>query len=1210
MKPCLPLVAVSLLFALTLVAIAQAADAPVIPTVNDAAILRNLPGANYKFPSRLYTPEMIALLKSRKYYVPFAVWAGNGSRADQLWRQIPEDRWAAMIPPYAPGSASGAARGALPGLCPFCGKTYAASVMTPEELVKSPLVAHTGCCGHAIYEREEDMPADYAARPNHTEPIPHLDGTTYNYRFYCPPGTEAAPIGIGTGRAQWFSSAGEVWRARMRLLVTMVVPDLLAQVFHREDPAAARQLAVILDRLADVYPGLPLYTADQGHGFALGPDAKSYLTREQYLALPRPSPYDMPFYYRGYNYDKLNHGISSWQDGVMAQCGDFAEAFDLIRDYPAVKAFSQEKYGDPGAWEKRVRERVMEEMGRMCSAVRDTRGNTINLWITGGLRLGLVLQDDYFASHALAQLEKYIPNGYFSDGLCEEGAFNYASMMGPLISSMWMLEEFGGIKPKERYPLLNVIERGQWPVISLYGVESMHADEHAFFFSGAQLPWRVPPEKLDYAKHEVAQCYPEYGLTCLRAGAPGSRLETILDYQSAVGHTHYARLNLQLFYEGVNVLPDLGYAPGVVDITKEPWKDLKYPFELMPIPNPEDWWGAWHYMYTVQPEAHCTGTVDTNQYKDGPATFQRFLGGAGLSDPAYGVQFIEVDGRGLYYPKHDPTRTGIGSRVLYSRVPDPVPVFDRQLVTLTLPGGRSAAVDVFRMSGGRRHDLFWHVPAPDPETSLGEPQAVRAANLREYWTAQQAPAPEQQPGATFLRKLAEWPAPATMWNATWSIDPSQFYPRTEGGRKIYQPWMDVLHPVKLRLWGTQTGGPAQSNALVRARGPWPSNLWEVKADGTDARGIVAFADALSYLDEYRQSTEPGLESTFVHVLEPFNPGQQPPLSQVVTLAAEAGSSPTAVGLRLSVAAGAETPSQPVLVATTLDGGTFRGGGMTLEGRLGVVVPQSGALTLYDGSRLAARGWQVDLASPLRLKLLGVIGDLTGSPMESALIVACDEDPSARFLAGRMLTVQHQISFLHTSGYTIEKVSAYGPGRWRIDLRDGPPFLQHQMTVRALQEGNPRILYADFQLYKGQSRGLYTGRRIRFPRTGLDLPIQDTPTSVSNWHSDIVELAADPPAGAIHVGDPFVIYTIQPGDEVLLPSHFASQAEKGPEGLRLELVATGPLRLQVPAPYRRAALISGETSTPLPVTALPAGGLVLQLGAGQLTAGRATLLLNP
>ncbi|MCC6579702.1 MAG: hypothetical protein IT440_04620 [Phycisphaeraceae bacterium] len=1129
-----------------------ATEAHVIPPVNDRAILKAMPGeSRYKIPQRIYTEAFLKGAKAGTHPNLLPAYP-NRTRAE-LWLNIPEDQWAAMVLDIAPVTAGGGQPN-YAGKDPFSNDPFFRGCgMTDEQFLKNPFIAYTLDGNHPIYGRDEDMPADWALKPNVTVEIPHLDGTKHAYRFHAPPGTENAPPSFNSDRRHWISPAGEAWRQRLRIIMFEVFPDLALRVYETGDPKAVRILTVLLDRFADVYPSLPLVSQSIGHGLARNEAGKDYLTRDEYLATVAQGPFrdwnNKPFWFHSiydYNYAKLNWGISSWTDGVLDHLADIGTTFDLIRDTPAVKQYSKEKYNDEMAWERKIRLDIFSNALQMTRVTPPTVGNTSYGYIRGGSVLGILTGDEYLFNRALSIVDMYLTNNWLVDGMPHDAAFNYAMMTYGIINYRWMTKVFGGVDLKDRYPILHEIEKLTFrPVATLYNVESKHADEHNRFFRGLW-DWMPPPapDKVSYPEHELSQCFPVYGYTMLRGGEAGSRMELSLDHMPTGNHSHYSRMNLQMFYEGVEVLPDFGYGVGYIEPDKEPWKSLSkdYPLEMMDSPCEADKWGPWRHTYTMLPESHCLAMVDYWLYAFGPTQLMGYRGGMPLSDPGYWAQFVDASAAGLFKDR-----------------PNPVDVFRRQVAMFTLPNGRSLALDTFRIHGGQRHDLYWHVPSDLKQTTLSQPAPIEAKNLFEYM-GYKSISYDKLTGETIqhyarapklIEKLHSYATPRGVWSADYLIEPHKFLPKNPKTLERYSHWPKLLHDVNFRLWGDVAGSETTQNQIIGAYAPWPALLEETDPNtGEQVRGLVAFRDAMHMLIPSRVAEKPGLESTFVHVLEPRNPSQEPAVKSVDVVHVAKDETGGGVTTKVDLMAGGS-----LWALSTLHGEAYvppaKAGSPAVEltGRCGAAIPEAGYLSLYDGSKLRVGNWQLDLQPSWRLKLLGVIGDMTGQPDESALIVQSDLPlPTDKTLAGTMLFVQHRIDPQLSTGYTIAAVSSFGEQRYRIDLANLPPFVEQRMHAWKIDEKDPALLYHDMRVVKGG----YERSRIRFPRSGFE-------TEIVTMDGKTVKLAATPPEGAVKEDDAFVVFKIQAGDEVTIPSHFACRKQDG----KLQIVSTGPASLRGP-----------------------------------------------
>ncbi|MCC6579307.1 MAG: hypothetical protein IT440_02615 [Phycisphaeraceae bacterium] len=311
------------------------------------------------------------------------------------------------------------------------------------------------------------------------------------------------------------------------------------------------------------------------------------------------------------------------------------------------------------------------------------------------------------------------------------------------------------------------------------------------------------------------------------------------------------------------------------------------------------------------------------------------------------------------------------------------------------------------------------------------------------------------------------------------------------------------------------------------------------------------------------------------------------------------------GLRISLSTGGT-----LLAATTLRGGLFASSDVSLKGRLGVAEPDAWRMTLFDGESFHAAGLDVEMEPSWDLELLDILGDLTGHPTESALIVRSSRLlPTDQTLVGRTLTVFHQISPRHSTGYAIAAVTQLEPDRFRIDLHNKPSFLVNRFRVKAVDEKNPRMIELDYWMLKGDNdKGLYTGRHVRLPKQKFSTTILHLPTYISSWHHAHM-VVDEVPKDKLEAGDPLVVYEIQPGDRVAIPSHFACQGTPGDSGLKLEIAATGPATLSMPGGYTHAVRMRGEEAKPIDIAVFGDNRWRVQLQAQDVADGRCTLMLT-
>ncbi len=1094
-------------------------------TVNVKALQVRLAEPEFKMPKRIFTPEFLAAMKSGKFRSPISGHPGNGKK----WLNIPDKKWQTLIRDFAAFSSKGGNLG-TGGNSPFTGKYYrGCRPMTEQEFLNNPHQATT-YSGHTVYEYEKDMPANYKAKPNKTVKIPHYDGSMYPYRFYIPKGLENATAKYNSKRKDWYCSAAEVWGVRLNFIMNKVIPDLAMRVVMENDDKACHILAVIIDRIAEVYPALPIYSRALGHGFARNRAGNGYLTEKDYHDIKNIFSYKLgykrPYWFHGiydYNYAKLNWGISGWTDGVADQTGLFAKVYDLIRDRKPTLAYSKQKYGDEKAWDKKVYKNLIKEAEYLCLVSPATLGNTMYGYLNGAPYIAIMTGNKKLFSHSLSLLEVYFANNWFADGMPTDAAFNYAMMTYGLMNYRWMFEYFAGIKLTDRFPLgKRAFELGPRPVVTLYNVESKHSDQHARFFRSRR-PWMPPPEpgKIPYEKHEKTQIFPTYGMSVLRGGAPGSRLELIYDHLNTSNHAHLSRLNFQLFYEGIELLPDFGYSVGYIDPDKEPWKTIEkdYPYEFMGSPEPRDKWGPWRHAYAMGPEAHCTAMVDYYHHTGSPSYLYGYLGNDSSTKLGSWAVFSDA-----------------GAKTIFKGRPNYINTFRRQLVVLTMPNGRPIVVDIFRIRGGKKHDLFFHVANEMTSSSLGKGKKLSAPNLQKYLGVR----PNYDKltgkviqhygrGGALITGLESHPVPDKVFTMDFDIKPSKLLPKNPKTLAQYGDWPKLLHDVHLKVWSDISGSKTEKQEIISAKGPWSGILEEIDPKtGRIMQGlkIVGMKDAISYIISSRTASQPGLISTFFNVLEPFNPSQKNFIQAVKVLNVKNEKNKSGLLCEIQSAAG------NVLLGTTLKGREYNNAKLNMKATLGIAFEKSPQALIYDGSYLKTANIEIQSQPSWNMQLERVIGDLTGTPTESALIVSSDTPlPLGEIYTGRLIYLKHRTPGKRQSVFTVKKISKQDGNRYRIDLMYNPSFIQYVFKVVNYDPEKPNLVWQNFGTFKGNRSGNHYGSKIRFLRSGFE-------TIMSSGGRSTIEFVDTPKPGQIKQEDTFIVYTIQPGDKVLMPSIFS------------------------------------------------------------------------
>ena len=812
---------------------------------------------------RFFTPNVrqrVLDCYSNRYLrsgMPYYCTAHFGRSSLPAGLRLPGDTWRTVIPDAPLVKYSGP--------CPMCGETFGGV----EPNLDVSHTARTKCCGRMLYSHAEDVPEAYPLSYDVSMELPYMDGTIHRYRY--PSGTND----------QVFLPAGIIAAEIQRRLFFTVMPSLTLQVLKDSDAEAAQTLACILDREAELFSGLPWVDLTKASvlGFARYRDIPAMLpTTLTHLAASfwgEPEAYISGRTYQRLNEALLQAPIGTFSgsvkpsilligaDGRTTRQGTLAEAWDAISKRQEVKAYNR----TPSEDDLGLESRVIAMLKTQAAYVRHDdfdRGNFVISLFAGAVPLSVVTKDQAMAENIVDKMFTHLMNHHFAEGISHEGAFNYAHMMSAAFEPIVAREAFG-VDFTPRFPWVKrIYDNGDYPVVTLLNIESTHGDEHAAFFSSVNLP---PPEAVEYEKHETSQVFPEYGLTCLRAGDPGSRLEVIMSHQNSIMHTDPDRLAIQLFYEGVNLLPDIGYMTKGSNVGKAEEEVVTSDLPIIPEPLKQ------RYDYNDSAEAHCNALINGNQFGLHCATFERFSGGQSKDEAGYLSQFVQVDGSPVYAEHIEPVDT-----------------YTRQLLTLNFSDGRPVVFDVFRLRGGHRHDFFWHVPATRPESSLGEPGQMAESNLHEYFTRHANPPPgwrkEEDPFLRFyenrnwpykddvLKRLVDpvcWlPDKDQVWSFRWRIDPERYAPELRTENEAWAKWSLFQKPVNLRIWGISCGSEADET-LLSAFGPWGAHY--------QGFGGLQFGDALSYLVEHRQG-KGDLASTFVHLLEPYTDSQGPNVKRV------------------------------------------------------------------------------------------------------------------------------------------------------------------------------------------------------------------------------------------------------------------------------------------------------------------------------------------
>ncbi len=217
-------------------------------------------------------------------------------------------------------------------------------------------------------------------------------------------------------------------------------------------------------------------------------------------------------------------------------------------------------------------------------------------------------------------------------------------------------------------------------------------------------PAREIQEALDDPRSEIVRhprLLDDYGVAILESGEGESTRAVVLNYSATPGHRQADNLNLELFWRGLDLLPDLGY-----------------PFTW-------DYTGPWDASIM----AHNTVSVGET-----PGDTRVRLGNeCSLFSSENGVHVVTA--------RHNPYPQGYG---LGREAAPAVDLYERTVVMVDIDPERFYVVDLFAVNGGEQRDQSWHGPliapiAPELDWvaqeggTLAGPEVEQFANYTDKW---------------------------------------------------------------------------------------------------------------------------------------------------------------------------------------------------------------------------------------------------------------------------------------------------------------------------------------------------------------------------------------------------------------------------------------------------------------------------------------------
>lgn len=1036
------------------------------------------------------------------------------------------------------------AEAVLISYCPFCG-SHAFSLVYDRA---NRYHATTTCCQTELYGRDDLAPADYALKTNATASFLHLDDTRVQ-----------VPCTIYRDRAgvEWELFIPTLFAHRRWVELCDLVGEYGKRFTETADPVYAHKLALLLDLSADTYYGLPL---SFNNTLATGRDGKE-LTRAEWEAVPRPAIFEVS--YLGPWNRRLPLGSKGWLN--MFREHIWVEPFVRVRHHPAFRYYSQRTYGDPDALDRKVREKLMRELALMFKSVFSQKlltnyqeANYVDLWL-----LGLVLEDEVLIDFAGPAQEVTLYNHTYYDGLNGEGAPNYMSMPGSYFYP-FLRDPKGWLQyyPRflEDHPFYWAADGEMRRLTTVRGQAVEFGDQHQHAWPAGYL---TDPAAVARNEAVGSRNWAGYGVGILRVGGPGHRMEACLSYSRASLHNAQDALGLECWVDGVPVLRRGGYAAWWHNARLQ-WERPEFAaLRAMDYPHPivecERSFDGWSWLYAHSPLCQNNALVDGagtgRGWGDnrGYGEVITFKGGEAAGAPGSGLQVLDV--RDHYS---------------WSRVDREVSDYRRALMGIEGPDGRPYLVGIVTLAGGSRHALVSSAWAERAEANLPEvasaPEGLGQVLL--------PPAPDRHvlPDKVLaqVRNLQVLREPDRAWDLTWAADMAAYAPRDVRGGPFQRPLPDEVGRVRLRLLGLPQ--PEGQTQLIRGTGPWIGWLRQPLPGGQQVNGNVAFVDARDFLIEARAALDDApLRSRFVHVLEGFRAGESSAITGVTALQPTVLSGPERdiVALELSFADG----HRDTVIYQSAEGAITVPGDVRTDARYAVLRRRADgeviAAEACRGTELSCADFHATMPGDFGGTIVDVVGDLTGTRHESALVIRPDGPwPEGESLADRQLLVRVESPLRDpcNEGYRIRSVSAMPGGLLRVEVQDYAPFATSWHEVTELPADRPNVIRTWRPMVDYGNSPWYQGMTLWFPECDRGYTIKRVNEVGGGVGGDTVELMGDVnlAADGIQPGDWYVIYGIRPGLRVTVANDLCWRREPAADWRQYTLRATGAVQVRTAA----------------------------------------------
>lgn len=1044
---------------------------------------------------------------------------------------------------------------ALYSYCPFCGSySFSALVDAANEYH-----ATTNCCKTDLWGREQDAPAGYALKPNATAQFLHLDETV-----------QEVPCTLYTDKdgVEWELFIRTFFDQKRWLRLGCDLVRAYGKKFEETaDPQYVHKIAVILDQVADTYYGLPLCDHNE---LANGKDGKP-LTRAEWEAVPRPAIFEVS-YLGGWS-RRLPGGSRGWLN--MMDEHIWVEPYARVHLHPAFRYYSEKTYGDPDALDRKITQKLLRELSLMFKSVFSQKlltnyqeANYVDMWM-----LGVLLGDEELLDFAGPAQEVAMYNHTYQDGLNGEGAPNYMAMPGGYFYP-FLRDPNGWLQfyPKflEDHPFYWAADAELRKLGTVRGVQVEFGDQHEHAFPPNFVS---DPERVRESEKIGSRNWPGYGVGILRVGGPGHRQEACLAYTRASLHNAQDALSLECWVDGVPVLRRGGYAAHWCNARLQ-WerpefaalKKMDYPFEMQEGPQGFDSW-TWVYAHSALSQngtiVDQVGTGKGWGDNRGYGEVITFKGGEEAGAPGSGFQVLDVK-----------------DHYSWSRVGVRAPEFRRTLIGVEGPDGRPYILDLTKLVAGEEQALLnsaWGVRAEANLPPVKETADDLAAVLQTRDGVDENVDYRAYKQVKDVERLGQ---PGDSWDVTWKTDIAAFAPRDPNDGSFKRPVPEDVGKVRLRMLGLDLD--ADNTELISAKGPWIGWVRQPLPGGARVDGNVAFLGARDFVIERRTAENAPLESLYVHVLEGFREGEESAITSARLLNAESieGNERDIVALELEMTGG----HTDTVIYQSEPGRIRLPGGVETDARYALLrTDAEGEISTAEvcrGTILSAPGLETTMPGDFTGEIVDVVGDLTGTRQQSALIVKPDKPwPAGDNLHDRQLLITFESTLRDpcNEGYRLDKVTELPGGLVRVDVQDHAPFVTSWHQVTEMPEDRPGVIRTWRPMVDHGNGPWYNGLKVWFPERDRTYTIRRVNEVGGGYGGDTLELVeeVDLRSEGIQLGDWYVIYGVWPGLRVTVANDLTWRKEPAVGWEQHGLRGTGAVTVRARGTAGSLALRSGE-----------------------------------